>query len=76
MRVAGELVRDRAVLLVSNHVSWADILVIGSIAPVAFMSKAEIAKWPLVGITAKMQRTVFVDRTQAPADRRRHRRDR
>ena len=62
VRVAGDMVRDRAVLLVSNHVSWADILVIGSIAPVAFIAKSEIAKWPLVGITAKLQRTVFVDR--------------
>jgi len=64
VRVAGEMVRDRAVLLVSNHVSWADILVIGSVAPLAFISKAEIRKWPLVGITAELQRTVFVDRTR------------
>ena len=64
VRVAGELARDRAVLLVSNHVSWADILVIGSIAPVAFISKSEIAKWPLVGVTARLQRTVFVDRSR------------
>jgi 1-acyl-sn-glycerol-3-phosphate acyltransferase len=64
VRVAGELVRDRAVLLVSNHVSWADILVIGSISPVAFISKSEIANWPLVGVTARLQRTVFVDRSK------------
>jgi len=64
VRVVGELVRDRAVLLVSNHVSWADILVIGSIAPVAFISKSEIAKWPLVGLAAKLQRSVFVDRSK------------
>lgn len=64
VRVAGEMVRDRAVLLVSNHVSWADILVIGSVAPLAFISKSEIAKWPLVGVTAKLQRTVFVDRSK------------
>jgi 1-acyl-sn-glycerol-3-phosphate acyltransferase len=56
--------RDRAVLYVSNHVSWADILVIGSVAPVAFVAKREVASWPLVGITAKIQRTVFVDRTR------------
>ena len=55
---------DRAVLYVSNHVSWADILVIGSVAPVAFVAKREVASWPLVGITAKIQRTVFVDRTR------------
>jgi lyso-ornithine lipid O-acyltransferase len=62
VRVAGTPPRDRAVLFVSNHVSWADIVVIGSIAPVAFVAKSEVANWPLVGITARMQRTVFVDR--------------
>lgn len=64
VRVNGEPVRRRAVLFVSNHVSWADILVIGSIAPVAFVAKREVADWPLVGITAKAQRTVFVDRAR------------
>jgi 1-acyl-sn-glycerol-3-phosphate acyltransferase len=62
VRVAGEPVRGRAVLYVSNHVSWADIVVIGSLGPVAFVAKREVASWPLVGITARMQRTVFVDR--------------
>ena len=62
--MVGEPVHDRAVLFVSNHVSWVDILVIGSIAPVAFVAKREVASWPLVGVTAKMQRTVFVDRTR------------
>jgi len=62
VRVVGNPVRDRAVLFVSNHVSWVDIVVIGSIAPVAFVAKREVASWPLVGVTAKMQRTVFVDR--------------
>jgi lyso-ornithine lipid O-acyltransferase len=64
VRVNGVPVRSRAMLFVSNHVSWADILVIGSIAPVAFVAKREVASWPLVGITAKLQRTVFVDRAR------------
>jgi 1-acyl-sn-glycerol-3-phosphate acyltransferase len=64
VRVNGARARQRAVLYVSNHVSWADILVIGSVSPVAFVAKREVASWPLVGITAKMQRTVFVDRTR------------
>ena len=64
VRVNGVPMRDRAVLYVSNHISWADILVIGSLAPVAFVAKREVASWPLVGITAKLQRTVFVDRTR------------
>jgi len=64
VRVVGEPVRDRAVLFVSNHVSWADILAIGSITPIAYVSKNEVAKWPLVGTAAKAQRTVFVDRAR------------
>ena len=64
IKIVGEPVRDRAVLFVSNHVSWADILVIGSIAPIAFVSKAEVGNWPLVGPTARLQRTVFVDRAR------------
>lgn len=64
VRVNGEPVRARGVLFVSNHVSWVDIVVIGSIAPVAFVAKREVASWPVVGFTAKMQRTVFVDRTR------------
>lgn len=64
VRISGAPMRERAVLFVSNHVSWADILVIGSIVPVAFVAKREVASWPLVGITAKLQRTVFVDRNR------------
>ena len=44
--------------------SWADILVIGSVVPIAFVSKSEVEKWPLVGVTARLQRTVFVDRAR------------
>jgi len=64
VRVVGEPVRDRAVLFVSNHNSWADILAIGSVMPIAYVAKIEVAKWPLVGVAARLQRTVFVDRSR------------
>ncbi len=64
VRVDGVQARQHAVLYVSNHVSWADILVTGSIAPVAFVAKREVADWPLVGTAARLQRAVFVDRTR------------
>src|SRR5664279_2090287 len=64
VRVVGEPIRDRPVLFVSNHISWVDIIVIGSLAPVAFVAKSEVGNWPLVGATARMQRTVFVDRAR------------
>ncbi|HEU5017395.1 MAG TPA: lysophospholipid acyltransferase family protein [Pseudolabrys sp.] len=62
VRLDGAPTRERAVLYVCNHVSWADILVIGAVTPVAFVAKKEVRAWPLVGITAELQRTVFVDR--------------
>jgi lyso-ornithine lipid O-acyltransferase len=64
VRTVGTPVRERPVLFVSNHVSWVDIVVIGSVQPVAFVAKSEVRKWPLVGITAEMQRTVFVERAR------------
>ena len=49
-------------LWVSNHVSWMDIPVLGGIAPVDFLSKAEGAKWPLIGRLAQAVGTLFIQR--------------
>lgn len=58
----GEPTEHRPALYVPNHVSWMDIMVLGSIAPVSFVAKSEIAKWPVFGYLAKLQRSIFVDR--------------
>ncbi len=50
------------VLFVSNHVSWADIPVLGGIAPLRFLSKAEVARWPLIGWLATQAGTLFIRR--------------
>lgn len=62
VRVVGTPVLDRPALMIGNHTSWADILAIGSVAPVAFVAKSEVRQWPVVGLIAYLQRTVFVDR--------------
>ncbi len=62
VHVTGEISRGRPVLLISNHISWLDIIVISTLAPVHFVAKREVADWPLFGLMAKLQRTVFVDR--------------
>lgn len=49
-------------LWASNHVSWLDIPVVGSVAPVFFLSKAEIGEWFLVGTLAKAGGTLFIKR--------------
>lgn len=64
IRVIGRRMREHPLLIVSNHVSWLDISVITALAPVVFVAKREIASWPLFGLLAKLQRSVFVDRSR------------
>jgi len=49
-------------LFVSNHVSYMDIVVLGSLIDAAFIAKAEVRRWPFFGLLAQLQRCVFVDR--------------
>ncbi|MCW5682486.1 MAG: 1-acyl-sn-glycerol-3-phosphate acyltransferase [Xanthobacteraceae bacterium] len=58
---------ERPLLFVSNHNSWLDIVVLGSVAPLSFVAKSEIAKWPVFGTMARMQRSIFVDRSRRHA---------
>lgn len=51
-----------AALLVSNHMSWLDIVALSACRPTSFVGKAEIAEWPLFGTLARLQRTLFVQR--------------
>jgi 1-acyl-sn-glycerol-3-phosphate acyltransferase len=64
VRAVGEPVRDGRVLILANHASWLDILVIGSVIPAAFVAKREVRSWPLVGKAAALQHTIFVDRSR------------
>lgn len=52
-------VSNGPVLIVANHISWLDILILHSQAVMSFVSKAEIAKWPLVGFLARISHVVF-----------------
>jgi 1-acyl-sn-glycerol-3-phosphate acyltransferase len=52
------------VLFASNHVSWLDVPILGSVLPVSFVAKVEVGSWPVIGVLAKLQRTVFIDRTK------------
>jgi 1-acyl-sn-glycerol-3-phosphate acyltransferase len=49
-------------LILSNHVSWLDICVISALWPVVFVAKSEVARWPVFGWLAKLQRTIFINR--------------
>jgi 1-acyl-sn-glycerol-3-phosphate acyltransferase len=62
--LVGRPVRDRPTLILSNHISWTDIIAIGSVADVTFVAKQEVSRWFFVGFISSMQRTLFVDRTR------------
>jgi 1-acyl-sn-glycerol-3-phosphate acyltransferase len=55
---------DRPLLIASNHASWVDITVVGSLMPLSFIAKSEVSGWPIFGLFARLQRTVFVNRTR------------
>jgi len=52
-------------VLVSNHLSYLDILVFGALAPCVFVSKSEVRSWPVFGWLASLAGTVYVDRNHA-----------
>ncbi|MBA8877340.1 lysophospholipid acyltransferase family protein [Phyllobacterium myrsinacearum] len=58
----GDMATERPLLLAANHASWSDIVVLGSLKEISFIAKAEVADWPLFGMFAKLQRSVFVER--------------
>jgi 1-acyl-sn-glycerol-3-phosphate acyltransferase len=51
-------------LLVSNHLSFLDVVLYGAACPCVFISKAEVLHWPIFGTAARMAGTVFVDRSR------------
>jgi 1-acyl-sn-glycerol-3-phosphate acyltransferase len=64
VEVAGPVPAGPAVL-VSNHVSWFDPLVVATVVPVTAVAKDEVGAWPVVGERAKGLGVVFVDRLTA-----------
>jgi 1-acyl-sn-glycerol-3-phosphate acyltransferase len=49
-------------LLVANHLSYLDILVLCSVMPAIFVSKSEVRQWPLFGWLASLGGTLFIQR--------------
>ena len=62
IKTFGKVSINFPVLLISNHASYLDIIILGSLYKTSFIAKKEISKWPLLGILAKLQNTIFIDR--------------
>ena len=50
-------------LVVSNHLSYLDIVILSAAMPCFFVAKAEIGGWPFFGEAARSGGTIFVDRS-------------
>jgi 1-acyl-sn-glycerol-3-phosphate acyltransferase len=62
-RFHGRIAGPSPQMIVPNHVSWADVLVLGcQQAPLRFVAKSEVAGWPLFGAIARLTGTIFVER--------------
>jgi 1-acyl-sn-glycerol-3-phosphate acyltransferase len=62
-------VSDPGALVVCNHLSWLDVLVIQSLLPGVFVAKSEVQAWPVVGTLARACATIFVQRASARSAR-------
>jgi 1-acyl-sn-glycerol-3-phosphate acyltransferase len=62
VNIYGEVLKQGPAIFAANHVSWLDIVILSSVAPVSFIAKRDVKSWPFFGALAQLQRTVFVDR--------------
>jgi 1-acyl-sn-glycerol-3-phosphate acyltransferase len=67
LRVLGARVEIRGAiptegLIVSNHLGYLDVFVIGSAVPAVFVAKSEVRAWPVIGMLCRLSGTIFVER--------------
>jgi 1-acyl-sn-glycerol-3-phosphate acyltransferase len=62
LKIVGAPAQAGPMLLVSNHVSWVDIVALYAACPCRFVSKADVKHWPLVGALATGGGTLFIRR--------------
>ena len=72
VKVHGRPACGGGIMFVSNHVSWADIPVLGGLVQAAFVAKADVEQIKVVGWLADLTRTLYVerDRRQSSGDQR------
>ncbi len=64
LEVQGHRPHSSSILLISNHISWLDILVIHASFFCRFISKSDVLEWPLIGYLSQSAGTLFIERSQ------------
>lgn len=62
LQVVGEPPSSGPLLVVANHLSWLDIIVMNAVRPCRFVSKADVRHWPLIGRLVAGSGTLFIER--------------
>ena len=62
LSLIGQPSRLKPLVLVGNHCSYLDIIILSSVFPVCFVAKSEIKGWFFFGFLAKIQNSIFIDR--------------
>ena len=62
LKVEGQRPAGGPLLLVANHTSWLDILAVQAARSCRFVAKAEVRRWPLIGVVAEGAGTLFIER--------------
>jgi lyso-ornithine lipid O-acyltransferase len=62
LKVIGEPISQEPMLFVGNHLSYVDIPLLLSCAPISFVAKEELSHWPIIGEACRAARIVFVKR--------------
>jgi 1-acyl-sn-glycerol-3-phosphate acyltransferase len=52
------------VFFVANHISWHDIPILAGITGTSFVAQDGVRAWPIIGWLAKLNRTIFISRTE------------
>ena len=64
VHVHGERELRRPLMVAANHSSWLDILVLASVIDATFVAKSEVRDWPIFGVLARLQRSIFIKREE------------
>ncbi len=67
IKMVGQPITDQTVMYLFNHVSYFDIMVIGSQVKGFFVAKSEVSSWPVLGHLSKIQQTIFIERNPRKA---------
>lgn len=67
VKISGAPYKDSQTLYVSNHLSYLDIPVIGTVLRASFVAKKDVANWPVFGFLSKLQQTAFIERSRGAA---------